>query len=351
MVACAKSFVCNGSLLTAALRNGTSTALQDPGPASAGQTQPCHHPSVSGSNQHPSPAAGPVLYPPSIYYSNPSLSTVGSVPPLSVAQGYENSTQTYGCYQPPAVNTSFLPNGQSQLSAYEETGSHNGPNLHWREAPPLWPRQAGYPGSGCGAGPCIPLEEPHVASGRPLWVPSHPILPQPQYMPGTGAVPYPVSSVMPMDLSQLVPGPAHPVQFAWCAPSQTTRINEDGMPVNVKHGVVPTEARGVFIQNLSYEATSADVERLMRDVGRTVRCEINTQTGTGRSKGSATVTFTRAEDAIKALAMFNGTPFMGRLLTVRLDKNKHPNSDAELSTRASSGPNEPIIVDGSTGSG
>lgn len=153
-------------------------------------------------------------------------------------------------------------------------------------------------------------------------------------------------------------GSHHLAQYAPFAPLQVTYRNPDGTPINLRHGGLLTEDRGVFIQNLSYDATVVDVENLMRDAGRIVRCEINTHTDTGRSKGSAIVTFTSAEDVMKAREMFDGTLFMGRPLTVRSDKvtypliNQDPTYDTEASIGESSGEHqqEPIIVDGSIGS-
>jgi len=228
--------------------------------------------------------------------------------------------------------------------------TQHGANSQWRRAPLLWLHQPELRSNRYGADARIHLE--NTESGASLWVTSHLALPGQQYLPVPSTVSYPVPSVRPMDPSQSVPGRPHTLQYAQYAPSHIFHTEDDGMPVNVRHGAVLTEARGVFIQNLSYQATSADVENLMRNVGRIVRCEVNTDTSTGRSKGSAAVKFTRAEDVTKAIDMFNGTLFRGRILAVRLDRNQEVNSDAEVLTGTSSGRNEqePIIVDGSIGS-
>ncbi len=240
--------------------------------------------------------------------------------------------------------------------ALQDSGSasaghtQNGANSYWRRAPLLWAHQPDYPSYRYGADARIHLEK--TESGASVWLTSHSVLPGPQYLPVTSAVSYSMPSVMPVDPSQAVPGRPHTVQYARFGPSQITHTKEDGMPVNIRHGAVLTEARGVFIQNLSYQATSADVENLMRDVGRIVGCEVKTDTSTGRSMGSAVVKFTSAEDVAKAIIMFNGTLFRGRILAVRLDRNQEANSDAADLTGTSSGRNEqePIIVDGSIGS-
>ena len=134
--------------------------------------------------------------------------------------------------------------------------------------------------------------------------------------------------------------------------------NHDGTPINLSHGAVPTEARGVFIHDVSYSATSADIRNLMQQAGRVVRCEVNTHTGTTRSRGSATVAFSTAAEARRAVEIFNGAVFAGRTIRVRfdtefvsLDSIRAETEVAESSTSSATVQTEhgPIIVDGSGG--
>ncbi len=137
--------------------------------------------------------------------------------------------------------------------------------------------------------------------------------------------------------------------------SSSVYRNQNGIPVNISHGAILTEERGVFIQQLSYEASSTDVESLMQLAGRVDRCWVNSSSTRNRSRGTAVVAFSTPEEAAKAVQMFNGTIFKGRRLQVRLDRDaSHSRSRSDAGTMTS-GPEtqhhqEPVIVDGSNSS-
>lgn len=282
--------------------------------------------------------------------------TLRAVLDKKTSPAFQGLASVYGSYQATADTTFFFASGQSQPPVYEEqTGTRHSADLYGREAHQLWPYQSEYSGSGYGAGSWILLEERHAksnGSSAPPWAISQNPLPGSQCLHVTSGPICFASSVTAIDPNQSIPRPPSTPQYALFAPFQVTYTNGNGMPLNISNGVLQTEGRGVFIQNLSYDTTSADVENLMRGAGPIFRCEIKTDIRTGRSRGSATVKFTTCEDATRALVMFNGTWFMNRQLTIRLDKNQEAKSDAEASTGTPSGRNEqePIIVDGSTGS-
>ncbi len=115
-------------------------------------------------------------------------------------------------------------------------------------------------------------------------------------------------------------------------------------PVNVTHGAVLTEARGVFVSNLNFTVNSSDLTATMRTAGNVVQCKLFRDSRTGRSKGTGTVLFSRAFEARAAVSMLNNTEFMGLRIRVRLDKEQ--TTVAEASTYVSQA--QPVIVDGST---
>ena len=329
MVASAANRVWNGYPLNATLAKRIAPASQDAGSASTGPPQPYPHLSAVGGFQPPPTTVVPVPYLPSDHHYDSSLSGVSLVPPSTVAQGYGNDGRAYFYYEPTAGSTYFHTSGQTPTFAYgHQTGNHQRADFHWTGVPLPCPYQPDYSGNRYGAGNGLFLQElfnSYTGGGSAPWAAPQSTWPGPQYFPATSAICYSPSSVTPMDPSQSASGPFQLAQHAPFAPVQVAHHNSDGTPINLSYGApLPIEDRGVCIQNLSYQATPTDVENLMRDAGRIVRCEVNTHPGTKSSKGTAFVTFASAEAATKALKMFNDTLFMGRPITVRLDKVNQP---------------------------
>jgi RNA recognition motif-containing protein len=96
--------------------------------------------------------------------------------------------------------------------------------------------------------------------------------------------------------------------------------NSHGMPVNVRHGAVLIEARGIFIQNLSYKCTPSDLRQLLLTVGQPVDYKLLREARTGVFKGSATAVFGAQEQAQYAAHYLNGVEHMGMKIIVRMDK-------------------------------
>ena len=71
----------------------------------------------------------------------------------------------------------------------------------------------------------------------------------------------------------------------------------------------------IYVGNLSYQTTEADLSDLFEQVGQVESVNIITDRDTGRSKGFAFVEM-NDEDAEKAIAQFNGTEVNGRSVTV-----------------------------------
>ncbi|KAL6712446.1 hypothetical protein ACN47E_000323 [Coniothyrium glycines] len=110
-----------------------------------------------------------------------------------------------------------------------------------------------------------------------------------------------------------------------------------GMPVNVRGGAVLTEARGIFIRNLSYKATLEDLNSLLYTVGVPISSQLLRDPRTGVFKGVATAKFGSKEEASYAAACLNGMEHMGMALHVRMD------TDITVVGRA-----EPMVVNGSS---
>jgi len=134
-----------------------------------------------------------------------------------------------------------------------------------------------------------------------------------------------------------------------------------GTHVNVGHGVIKTEVRGVFISNIDYKASTRDLQRFFSRAGEIVNCQLQKDPGTGKSKGNATVQYAAANDAKNAVRLFHNEKYMGMRLKVRLDKEPVavgvPTASSSRSTGTAStsratqqsrNNTEPIIVNGSS---
>jgi len=360
----------DGSLLTAILVKASTPMVHILGPATAGNSQLFTRlagPTVDDGTQR-SASESVVSVPPlpSGYHNDYLLDTSNGMPTTSsAARRHENNVQAYYHYQTRVNNACILANRESASAAHEEQrGNLDRANLHWLEAQSQWFNQVYYQGRAYEAGNRMLLDEAQVreAGSRVSILTAPPSISlAPQYTPVTGVSFHQVlPSAVPTILSPSVPG-AQPVQYTQPAlfpPSQIAHTNADGTPINLSRGAVPTEARGVFIHELNYDATCADVANLMRQAGKVDRCDINTHTSTTRSRGSATATFCGVEEANRAVEMFNGTMFMGRRIRVRLDREvnsltiQRVGSDGGPSSVSASvqDSQQPIIVDGSTGS-
>lgn len=122
------------------------------------------------------------------------------------------------------------------------------------------------------------------------------------------------------------------------APMSVYAAASNGMPVNVGGGAVYTEARGIFISNLSYSVGTSELRNLLASVGRPIQQTLQRDSRTGKSKGSATALFQTKEEAQYAVARLHNHKHMGMTLKVRLD------------TEATIVGQGPVIVDGSSSS-
>ena len=78
----------------------------------------------------------------------------------------------------------------------------------------------------------------------------------------------------------------------------------------------------LYVGNLSYDTTSADLEQLLGQHGTVQSAEVIQDRDTGRSKGFGFVQMGSDAEAQAAIAALNGQPHDGRNLTVNEAKPK-----------------------------
>jgi hypothetical protein len=133
-----------------------------------------------------------------------------------------------------------------------------------------------------------------------------------------------------------------------------------GIHVNVSKGALETRANGIFVTNINFKASSKDLCEHFSRAGRITECLLQRDRSTGRVKGNATLRYASPENIRKAVEMFDGEPFMGRRLRVRLDRvfavsnpplEVLPQVDGGVgegdNLRQSMDEDRPVIVDGS----
>lgn len=72
----------------------------------------------------------------------------------------------------------------------------------------------------------------------------------------------------------------------------------------------------LFVGNLPYTATAADLEQLFTEVGKVAAVSLVTDRGTGQSKGFAFIEMESKDEAAAAIKRFDGQEALGRNLKV-----------------------------------
>jgi RNA recognition motif-containing protein len=72
----------------------------------------------------------------------------------------------------------------------------------------------------------------------------------------------------------------------------------------------------LFIGNLSFKATEADIEELFSQAGQVVSTRVVTDRETGRPRGFGFVEMANKEEADNAIQMFDNYNLMGRAIAV-----------------------------------
>ena len=74
----------------------------------------------------------------------------------------------------------------------------------------------------------------------------------------------------------------------------------------------------LFVGNLPYQALEQDIQDLFAQAGSVTSVNLMFDKFTGKSRGFAFVELATAEEANKAVEMFNGKDLQGRALTVNI---------------------------------
>ena len=85
-------------------------------------------------------------------------------------------------------------------------------------------------------------------------------------------------------------------------------------------------AKKIYVGNLSFQTTDADLNSMFSEVGQVESVQIITDRDTGRSKGFGFVEMSDDEAAAKAIERFNGKEVNGRALTVNEARPKESGS-------------------------
>ena len=76
----------------------------------------------------------------------------------------------------------------------------------------------------------------------------------------------------------------------------------------------------LYVGNLPYAATEDDIKNHFSQAGTVTSVALIIDRASGRAKGFGFVELSTAEEAQKAISMFNGQDFMGRAITVNVAK-------------------------------
>ena len=93
-------------------------------------------------------------------------------------------------------------------------------------------------------------------------------------------------------------------------------------------------AKKIYVGNLSFQTTDADLNQMFSEVGQVESVQIITDRDTGRSKGFGFVEMSDDEAAAKAIERFNGKEVNGRALTVN---EARPMKERDSGPRGSGG--------------
>ncbi len=78
----------------------------------------------------------------------------------------------------------------------------------------------------------------------------------------------------------------------------------------------------LYVGNLTFNTTSADLETLFAQHGEVTKAQVITDRDTGRSRGFGFVEMASSEDAKSAIGSLNGRNVDGRDLTVSIAKER-----------------------------
>ena len=83
----------------------------------------------------------------------------------------------------------------------------------------------------------------------------------------------------------------------------------------------------LFVGNLSFDTTSAELEKLFSEVGTCESATVITDRDTGRSRGFGFVEMSSASEAGQAISTLNGREVSGRQINVNEAKQREGGND------------------------
>jgi len=107
----------------------------------------------------------------------------------------------------------------------------------------------------------------------------------------------------------------------------------------------PTRNARLYVGNLSYEATEAELEDLFKGFGNVRSVEVIYNPRTYKSKGYAFVEMCLLEDARRAAEVLHGQPFMGRELMVSAASERPEQTETPAAAARSSETSAPAAGD------
>ena len=85
----------------------------------------------------------------------------------------------------------------------------------------------------------------------------------------------------------------------------------------------------IFVGNLSFETTSAELESLFSELGTCASASVITDRATGRSRGFGFVEMSSTAEAQQAIERLNGRELQGRPLNVSEAKERSSGGDRQ----------------------
>lgn len=85
----------------------------------------------------------------------------------------------------------------------------------------------------------------------------------------------------------------------------------------------------IFVGNLPYQSTEADVRAVFERYGRVASVQLPLDHGTGRPRGIAFVAMPRLEDADEAITRLNGSSLQGRKIVVNVAEDRFSGPDRQ----------------------
>ena len=89
----------------------------------------------------------------------------------------------------------------------------------------------------------------------------------------------------------------------------------------------------LYVGNLPYSVTNDQLSQLFSQAGSVSTATVITDKFSGRSKGFGFVEMSNAEDAKKAIEMFNGHEMEGRNLVVNEARPREPRENRDFNSR------------------